>query len=229
MKRTLGWWMIVIAGCGPAVSTGDTGGDDGTADADAGSDELSGPDATATMTMTEPDSVTDPTPGTTVGTTATTVEPVGCDTEFVSACQAYCATVITCDPESGIYEECVTGCGEELATETPACALARCELYACFGTLSCDQLDTGAPDCEALAGEVAGLCDGGDGECSIGFGPDGTCEYSCSGTPDRRMSCSGGDICLCYEDEIEIAKCPSFGICTSPDSFEANVKACCGW
>jgi hypothetical protein len=217
------WWLFAIAGCGPAVPTDETGGDDGT----QGSDEVSGPDATATMTMTGPDTVTDPTLGTTVGTTATTVEPVGCDTEFVSACQAYCATVITCNPEEGIYEECVTGCGEELATETPDCALARCELYACFGTLSCDQLETGSPECNALAGEVAGLCGNDDGACFLSAGPD-SCEYGCDGPPSLRIACDLAT-CTCYRDEIETGSCEAAGICANSDAIEEYGKTCCGW
>lgn len=220
--------MFVVAGCGPAVPTDETGGGDATESADAGSDEVSGPDATATMTMTMTgvDTATDATVGTTVGTT---VEPVGCATEFVSACQAYCATVITCDPESGIYEECVTGCGEELATETPDCALARCELYACFGTLSCDQLATGAAECDALAGEVAGLCGNGDDDvgCFFDAGPT-SCEYGCSGTPSLRIACDQVT-CTCFENEIETGSCDAGDACATSDVLEEYGKTCCGW
>lgn len=219
--------MFAIAGCGPAVPTDETGGDDAPAPTDGGSDEASGPDATMTMTMTGADTAGDATITSTVGTTATTVEPVGCDTEFVSACQAYCATIITCDPEQGIYEECVTGCSAELGGETPECAVARCELYACFGTLSCDELETGSPECEAIASDVAGLCGDDDGGCFLSAGPS-SCEYGCDGTPSVRIACDLAT-CTCYEDEIEIGGCDAAGICATSDALEEYGKTCCGW
>jgi hypothetical protein len=221
-------WMILVAGCGPAVPTDETGGSDATADGDGGKADSTGPDATATATMTGIDTMTDPTLGTTVGTTATTVEPVGCDTEFVTACQAYCATVITCNPEEGIYEECVTGCSAELAAAPPECALAQCAAFACYGTLTCEQLDAGTLECDALADEIDQACGTDGGGCFIGFGPDETCEYGCDGSPSRRVSCAGA-ACTCYEDEVQVGACESPGICTAPDTFEANAQACCGW
>lgn len=225
MRRVLGW-MLVVTGCGPNVPTDDTNGaSDDDASADGGSDESSGPDATASVTMTSADASGDPTVAT---TTATTSTPTGCDTEFVSACQAYCATVITCDPDSQVYEECVLGCTTELGTVGGDCGLAMCEAFACHGTQTCEELDAGTEECNALDQIADRACGDVVDECFFGSNGAGSCEYGCAGPPETRMLCDGSK-CTCFVDGSEVGGCPDEVNCNDTDAIVDYALACCGF
>jgi hypothetical protein len=220
-------WMIAatLFACGPNVST------DGSED-DGGDDDSSSGDPTTTTATTATTMTTDATMTAATMTTATTVTddtgtPVTCEDSFVIGCQSYCAALITCHPDEGTYEECVTSCQTDLAEEEPVCQLAQCEAFACAGTLDCASLDNDALGCEDTFAKAEEAC-GGDEVCGIGEGPGNTCEFSCSGPPEQTMRCQP-DGCECYEDGELVAECALMEPCTDIGVIDQIALECCGW
>lgn len=217
--------MLLALGCGPVISSDDTDAGDGSAD-DSGTGSSADTTASTTATTT--------TAGTTAGTTATTttgttVEPTGCAVDYVSGCQSYCAAEITCDPEVGIYEECVNElCGPDLAAASAECQQVFCEALTCYGVLDCNTLENGSPECETMIAKADEVCDLGGSECIVGASSDGSCEYICDGEVERRMVCEAGS-CGCYENDIVFAQCPIDGVCTDTDAISDYAAACCGF
>jgi hypothetical protein len=216
---------VSLLACGPNVDSEGTG---------PGAEESSSSSGGQAPGTTSPTTMS-----TTLGTTdgTTTGMPAGCSTDFVSGCQSYCAAVVTCDPENGPYEDCVTSCIDELAAYTPECQVAFCEGYACVGTLDCATLENGIGECSEIfsaAGDQCGIADEGDvsevGDTACTTGGDGIdCDWQCDLDGfDRGLSCSGGT-CLCLEDGVQVGSCPDGGICEIPDSIEDYAKGCCGW
>ncbi|MBC8068068.1 MAG: hypothetical protein IAG13_07025 [Deltaproteobacteria bacterium] len=217
---------VLLLACGPNVDS------DGT-----GADESSSSSGGTTPGSTSPTTTMSTTLSTTDATTTTTGVPPGCNTDFVSGCQSYCAAVVTCDPANGPYEDCVTSCIDELAAYTPECQIAFCEGYACVGTLDCATLANGIGECSEIfsaAGDLCGVADegevsdDGDTACTTG-GDEIDCSWACDMDGfDRELSCSGGT-CFCFQNGAEVGSCPDGGICEIPDSLEEYAKGCCGW
>jgi hypothetical protein len=219
--------VMLVLGCAPSVSSGDTGSGNGDDDSST-SGVISGTATAASTTATT----------TTATTTTTTGTPPGCTEDFVPGCQSYCAAVVTCDPDNGPYEDCVTGCVTELAGYTPECQVAYCEAYACVGTLDCATLEAGSADCDAMLAAAGDQCgraetdggDSGDTACSASIGPDGmSCVWTCKiDGIEQALDCAEGT-CTCLENGVETASCPDSDICELIDSIDDYAKGCCGW
>lgn len=228
MSSRIALLMTLALGCGPAVSTDDTGGS-APDDSGTGTDTTAGT-ATTASTGTAAETTASTSPGTSPDPTAgTTAVPSTCASDYVTGCQSYCAATITCDPESGEYEACVTSCAADIARESVECQTQYCEALSCYGALDCVSLETNSPECDALAEKTDEVCEGGGSKCLIGAGSDGTsCSYTCGGEIVQRVSCEGGS-CVCYEDDVQIAECPADDICANLDAIEEYASACCGW
>jgi len=219
-------FVAALFGCGPNVSSDESG--------DGGDDDSSSGDATAATTSmtTATTATTMTTMSTATMTTATTVAddtgaPATCDDSFVIGCQSYCAALITCHPDEGTYEDCVTSCQTDLAEEEPVCQLAQCEAFACAGTLDCASLDDDALGCEDTFAKAEEAC-GGDEVCSVGEGPANTCEYSCSGPPEHTLRCEPTG-CSCYEDGELVGECALMEPCADIGDLADVAIECCGW
>lgn len=216
---------MVLCGCGPLVAGDDDGGADTSAD----------------------ESSTDTTAGTSVGTattapstmstgvdTSTTSEPVTCASDWLPGCQSYCAALITCQPDIGTYEACVTGCIDGFSVLTPDCQAAWCEAYTCLGGLDCASLETSTPECDALGGAAESICPAidmttsdTDGECFGGEGgEEDVCELGCD---DRLMQCDG-TTCSCEAGGMPTGSCPQpEGLCSAFEKLDDFAAECCGW
>jgi hypothetical protein len=229
MVHRSGWSLLLALGCGPVISSDDTDAGDGSAD-DTGTGSSAETSATTSTAGTTTAGTT--TAGTTAGTTATTgttVEPTGCAADYVSGCQSYCAAEITCDPESGIYEDCVNDlCDPGLAAASAECQQAFCEALTCYGVLDCNTLENGSPECETAVAKAEEVCDLGASECIVGESSGGSCEYICDGEVERRMVCEAGS-CACYENDVVFAECPIDGVCTDTATISDYAAACCGF
>lgn len=216
-----------LFGCGPNVSTND--GDDG-ADDDSGTDGTTTANTMTTdATMTTATTATASATMTATMTTATTVvddtgDPPTCDDAFTIGCSSYCAALITCHPDEGSYEDCVTSCQTDLAEEEPLCQVAQCQAFSCAGTLDCASLDDDAAGCEDTFAKAEEAC-GGDEVCAVGAGPEETCEYSCG---DQVLRCQP-EGCSCYEADELIAECALMAPCTDLDALDEIAFECCGW
>lgn len=217
-----GWLSVVLlTACGPAIDVGQT---DGVADDDGTTEPTTG---AMTMTAATDASVESGSPTSspmTAATTATTTEPAGCDTDFVIGCQSFCATNITCHPDEGPYEECVTDCVDSLVDQGAECQVAMCDALSCLGTLDCPTFDNGDPTCEALAEATDSICDFEGETCYYGSGR-GFCEHGCG---DRVIRCDT-TTCECFDGDEQTASCPSENICASSGDLEDLAQTCCGW
>jgi hypothetical protein len=214
---------IFVCACGPAIDVDDGAGTDD----DSGGSTGSGTTATTTSTTATTTIGTTDGTSTTTTTTGTTGPAPTCAEDYVLGCQAYCATTLTCNPgPDGAYEECVSGCVDELASTDAACQVALCEAFACYGTIDCATLDAGAPECEALI-EANDECFVGD-DCFYGSSSDGQCQYGCDGEVERDLRCDV-ELCICTEDGVETAVCPSNDVCENFDVLAELAKSCCGW
>lgn len=231
-RLRFGPWTIAatLFGCGPNVSTDESGAD--------GDDDDSGTDGSTTeTTMTTVATMTTATTMTTMTTVATmttpttvaddTGDPPTCDDSFVIGCQSYCAALITCHPDEGTYEECVTSCSEELAESEPICQVAQCEAFSCAGTLDCASLDNNAQGCEDSFAKAEEAC-GGDEACLVGAGPEDTCVLSCPGPPEQTLRCEI-DGCSCYEDDELVSECALMMPCFDLAGLDQIALECCGW
>jgi len=124
--------VLLVLGCGPAVTTDDTSTDTG-----------GSADSTATTAGTTATTA----PGTTTTTTTGTTGAPTCPADFVSGCQSYCAAEITCNPDLGPYEDCVNElCAADVAAASAECQQSFCEALTCYGGLDCATLQDGSPE-----------------------------------------------------------------------------------
>lgn len=191
--------------CGPAVDDGGS----------ASGAATSGDGASASSEAVSSDSVgstTEPSPGT-------------CEGDTLPACQSYCAAAITCMIESGPYESCVTACVDALAEATPTCRLATCEALACYGTLGCEELQSGSSECTTLEDAIPEECSE-VGTCDVFADSDGSCGLSCD--DGSSFDCDAAE-CRCTVEDAITATCPSNGVCDGPEVLSAYAAKCCGW
>ncbi len=228
-RSWLGPWTIAatLFACGPNVSTEESGGDGDEGDTSSGGDTTENTSAVTMTTATTMTTMTTDATMTAATVTDDTGPPPTCDDSFVIGCQSYCAALITCHPDEGTYEECVTSCSEELAQSEPICQVAQCEAFACAGTLDCASLDNDAQGCEDTFAKAEEAC-GGDEVCSVGGGPKDTCELSCSGPPERTLRCEI-DGCSCYEDGELVSECALMMPCFDLGALDQVALECCGW
>ena len=213
---------MILCGCGPLVAGDEDGG------AESSADETSTDASVGTAT-------TAPATTSTGVDTSTTSAPVTCASDWLPGCQSYCAALITCQPEIGTYEACVTGCIDGFSVLTPDCQAAWCEAYTCLGGLDCASLETSTPECDALGGAAESICppidmtttSDTDGECFGGEGgEEDVCEIGCD---DRLMHCDGMT-CSCEAGGMPTGSCVQpEGLCSAFEKLDDFAAECCGW
>lgn len=206
-------------------------------------------DATSTSsdTSTGPGTTTDDPGSTSVGqtseqtseqTSGTTTNADGSSSEDTgpgpgpgveAACEAYCDNLELCFPEEPPPEDCVDFCIEEASeTKDEACSAAIAELFACFGSLTCEQLEGEEEVCVEEENAVTEICDGQECIGGIGVGEE-ECSYTLSCPKlEQEMNCDT-QTCTCVENGVEIGSCDAMGVCEDIEELANYVDICCGF
>ncbi|MCY1070522.1 hypothetical protein OV090_37620 [Nannocystis sp. RBIL2] len=224
-------FLLLQNACDPKTGESDSATGSTSTSGESTTDASTTDDAPTSSATTGDSTSTDEEP--TVATTGEDTEsgtsgPV--DPEHQSACESSCQQTAACEG-AGEDEvaECVLNCTSEFQEIDAECVANHLAFLQCLPKLFCAPNEPVDESCmEAF--EAHAICGNGAEECihSMDEGGEGVCGLGliCPDLPTYEISCEG-DTCVCLQDGVEVAQCPSDGVCAQGDAIFDKLDECC--